>query len=165
MTERYVGKYLDDRNFYHIQTGSVIDNPDQRIVDDIAGFTGTSLALAFTVLNAGIDLVSFSGILFGIYKVRPWNIRRMHLVQYANDVCLPCIPYDGGVHGMCNIITKQVKLLPISINIDRFESTDKNQHPTDIYRYRPISTNIGRSWSIQNDQCRSILTTASLVLS
>ena len=27
MTERYVEKYLSDRNFYHIQTGSVIDNP------------------------------------------------------------------------------------------------------------------------------------------
>lgn len=68
MTERYVGKYLDERNFYHIQTGSVIDNPDQRIDNDIAAFTATSLGLAFTLLNAGIDLVSFSGILFGIYK-------------------------------------------------------------------------------------------------
>ena len=54
---RYVEKYLSDRNFYHIQTGSVIDNPDQRIVDDISSFTATSLGLAFTLLNAGIDLV------------------------------------------------------------------------------------------------------------
>ena len=68
MTERYVEKYLDERNFYHIQTGSVIDNPDQRIVDDISAFTSQTLGLAFTLLNAGIDLVSFSGILFGIYK-------------------------------------------------------------------------------------------------
>ena len=68
MTERYVEKYLDDRNFYHIQTGSVIDNPDQRVVDDISAFTSQTLGLAFTLLNAGIDLVSFSGILFGIYK-------------------------------------------------------------------------------------------------
>ena len=68
MTERYVEKYLSDRNFYHIQTGSVIDNPDQRIVDDISSFTATSLGLAFTLLNAGIDLVSFSGILIGIYE-------------------------------------------------------------------------------------------------
>ena len=66
--ERYVSKYLDERNFYHIQTGSVIDNPDQRIVDDIAAFTSTSTGLFFTLLNAGIDLVSFSGILLGIYK-------------------------------------------------------------------------------------------------
>ena len=68
MTEAYVAKYLDKRNFYHIQTGSIIDNPDQRIVDDIANFTSTSLGLGFTILNAGIDLVSFSGILLGIYK-------------------------------------------------------------------------------------------------
>ena len=68
MTEAYVAKYLDRRNFYHIQTGSIIDNPDQRIVDDIANFTTTPLGLGFTILNAGIDLVSFSGILLGIYK-------------------------------------------------------------------------------------------------
>ena len=68
MTEAYVAKYLDRRNFYHIQTGSIIDNPDQRIVDDIATFTSVSLGLGFTILNAGIDLVSFSGILLGIYK-------------------------------------------------------------------------------------------------
>ena len=67
MTERYVEKYLSDRNS-HIQTGSVIDNPDQRIVDDISSFTATSLGLAFTLLNAGIDLVGFSGILIGIYE-------------------------------------------------------------------------------------------------
>lgn len=43
------------------KTGSIIDNPDQRIVTDIDSFTSTSLALSFTLLNAGIDLVSFSG--------------------------------------------------------------------------------------------------------
>ena len=37
-------------------------------MDDIAAFTSTSTGLFFTLLNAGIDLVSFSGILFGIYK-------------------------------------------------------------------------------------------------
>ena len=68
MTERYVEKYLGDRNFYHIQTGGVIDNPDQRIVDDISSFTATTVGLAFTLLNAGVDLVSFSGILLGIYE-------------------------------------------------------------------------------------------------
>ena len=68
MTERYVEKYLGDRNFYHIQTGGVIDNPDQRIVDDISLFTATTVGLAFTLLNAGVDLVSFSGILLGIYE-------------------------------------------------------------------------------------------------
>ena len=68
MTERYVEKYLGDRNFYHIQTGGVIDNPDQRVVDDISSFTATTVGLAFTLLNAGVDLVSFSGILLGIYE-------------------------------------------------------------------------------------------------
>ena len=37
-------------------------------MDDVANFTTTSLGLGFTILNAVIDLISFSGILLGIYK-------------------------------------------------------------------------------------------------
>jgi ABC-type uncharacterized transport system fused permease/ATPase subunit len=44
-----------------------VDNPDQRIASDVRSFTDTCLSLALTLLNAGVDLVSFSGILFGIY--------------------------------------------------------------------------------------------------
>ena len=44
-----------------------VDNPDQRISSDVASFTDTALSLSLTLLNALIDLVSFSGILFSIY--------------------------------------------------------------------------------------------------
>jgi ABC-type uncharacterized transport system fused permease/ATPase subunit len=44
-----------------------VDNPDQRIASDVRAFTDTCLSLALTLLNAGVDLISFSGILFGIY--------------------------------------------------------------------------------------------------
>ena len=43
-----------------------IDNPDQRISDDINSFTSTSLAFFFMILNATINLVSFSVVLFKI---------------------------------------------------------------------------------------------------
>ncbi|GBG78462.1 hypothetical protein CBR_g26492 [Chara braunii] len=67
MTKEYIGRYFGDRTFYNIQSASLIDNPDQRIVDDIASFTVTSLAFALAIFNACIDLISFSGILYGIY--------------------------------------------------------------------------------------------------
>lgn len=44
-----------------------VDNPDQRISSDVSAFTDTALSLSLTLLNAFIDLVSFSGILFSIY--------------------------------------------------------------------------------------------------
>jgi putative ATP-binding cassette transporter len=43
-----------------------VDNPDQRISEDIRSFTEYSLSLFLTTLTAVIDLVSFSFILFTI---------------------------------------------------------------------------------------------------
>lgn len=67
MTEDLLGAYMDDRTFYNIHTGAVIDNPDQRLTSDINNFTASSLGLSFTFLTSIVDLVSFSGILFSIY--------------------------------------------------------------------------------------------------
>lgn len=67
MTNYYVERYFENRTFYEIQSQSLIDNPDQRIVDDLNSFTGTALSFALALFNATIDLISFSGILFGIY--------------------------------------------------------------------------------------------------
>lgn len=67
MTDYYLYRYFENRTFYQIQSQSLIDNPDQRIVDDLNSFTGTALSFALALFNATIDLVSFSGILLGIY--------------------------------------------------------------------------------------------------
>ncbi|KAJ9562975.1 hypothetical protein OSB04_008135 [Centaurea solstitialis] len=67
MTKSYMERYLKNQTFYQIQSQSIIDNPDQRIVDDLSSFTGTSLSFSLTLFNAIIDLISFSNILFGIY--------------------------------------------------------------------------------------------------
>eukprot|EP00249_Psilotum_nudum_P019521 c27291_g1_i3 orf=121-2163(+) len=67
MTSYYIDRYFENRAFYQIQLRSLIDNPDQRIVDDLNSFSGTALSFALAVFSATIDLISFSGILFGIY--------------------------------------------------------------------------------------------------
>ncbi|KAK4386785.1 ABC transporter D family member 2, chloroplastic [Sesamum angolense] len=67
MTSFYMDRYLKNRTFYKIQSQSIIDNPDQRIVDDLSSFTGTALAFSLTLFNATVDLISFSNILYGIY--------------------------------------------------------------------------------------------------
>ncbi|THF99140.1 hypothetical protein TEA_022849 [Camellia sinensis var. sinensis] len=67
MTNYYIDRYLKNRTFYKIQSQSIIDNPDQRIVDDLSSFTGTALSFSLTLFNAAVDLVSFSNILYGIY--------------------------------------------------------------------------------------------------
>ena len=60
-------RYFSGRAFYSVQSRSLIDNPDQRLGDDVANFTSTALGLTMSVFNSVIDLVSFSGILWSIY--------------------------------------------------------------------------------------------------
>lgn len=67
MTTQYLDKYFENRTFYNIQSQSMIDNPDQRIVDDLNSFSGSALGFALALFNATINLISFSGILYGIY--------------------------------------------------------------------------------------------------
>eukprot|EP00268_Persea_americana_P018822 TRINITY_DN19621_c0_g1_i2.p1 TRINITY_DN19621_c0_g1~~TRINITY_DN19621_c0_g1_i2.p1 ORF type:complete len:566 (-),score=86.88 TRINITY_DN19621_c0_g1_i2:472-2169(-) len=67
MTSYYMQRYFKNQTFYRIQSQSIIDNPDQRIVDDLNSFTGTALSFSLTLFNAAVDLISFSNILYGIY--------------------------------------------------------------------------------------------------
>ncbi|KAL5746683.1 hypothetical protein ACOSP7_027829 [Xanthoceras sorbifolium] len=67
MTKYYMERYLMNQTFYKIQSQSIIDNPDQRIVDDLSSFSGTALSFSLTFFNAAVDLISFSNILYGIY--------------------------------------------------------------------------------------------------
>ncbi|MQL82870.1 hypothetical protein Taro_015345 [Colocasia esculenta] len=67
MTSYYMKRYFKNQTFYKIQSQSIIDNPDQRIVDDLSSFTGTALGFSLTLFNAAVDLISFSNILYGIY--------------------------------------------------------------------------------------------------
>ncbi|XP_030964624.1 ABC transporter D family member 2, chloroplastic [Quercus lobata] len=67
MTRYYMERYLRNQTFYKIQSQSIIDNPDQRIVDDLSSFTGTALSFSLILFNSAVDLISFSNILYGIY--------------------------------------------------------------------------------------------------
>ncbi|KAL1815049.1 hypothetical protein ACET3Z_017623 [Daucus carota] len=67
MTTYYMERYLKNQTFYQIQSQSIIDNPDQRIVDDLSSFTGIALSFSLTLFNSAVDLISFSNILLGIY--------------------------------------------------------------------------------------------------
>lgn len=67
ITTRVLAQYCTARNFYTIEADATVDNPDQRITQDLNSFTTESLAFTLTILISSIDLVSFSAILFSIY--------------------------------------------------------------------------------------------------
>jgi putative ATP-binding cassette transporter len=67
MTDRTLQLYQDNRVYYSLERGQEIDNPDQRIAEDLKTFTSFSLQLFLTIIASMIDLVSFSFILYSIY--------------------------------------------------------------------------------------------------
>lgn len=66
MTERTLQLYSTNRVYYALERNSEVDNPDQRIAEDVRSFTAFSLQLFLTLLTSVIDLVSFSAILYSI---------------------------------------------------------------------------------------------------
>lgn len=68
MTDSFLGSYFQNRAYYEINSQKKIDNPDQRIAEDIKSFTSTSLEFLLLILGAVIDIISFTGILWSISK-------------------------------------------------------------------------------------------------
>jgi vitamin B12/bleomycin/antimicrobial peptide transport system ATP-binding/permease protein len=64
MTGEFLSNYFKNRNYYEVEAKGQIDNPDQRIMEDIRSFTRTSLSFLLILLSSLMDLISFSGILW-----------------------------------------------------------------------------------------------------
>ncbi len=66
MTGRFVHRMLSRNALYYIMRDHTVDNPDQRISEDINSFTGGALNYSMTVLQAVATAVTFFGILWEI---------------------------------------------------------------------------------------------------
>lgn len=67
MTTKLAAQYTSDQSYYQVEIDREIDNPDQRITENVNAFTRVSLDFFISLLTATIDLISFSGILYSIY--------------------------------------------------------------------------------------------------
>ncbi|WP_013334584.1 ABC transporter ATP-binding protein/permease [Gloeothece verrucosa] len=66
LTCYFLDKYFSNRNFYTINYNSEIDNPDERISQDIEAFTIATLEYFLKIIESIITLISFLGILYSI---------------------------------------------------------------------------------------------------
>jgi putative ATP-binding cassette transporter len=66
LTLRHLSAWLADRAYYKLQLGSIADNPDQRIAEDLNQFTGYVLTLSIGMLSSFVSLLSFLAILWGL---------------------------------------------------------------------------------------------------
>ncbi|WP_397412755.1 ABC transporter ATP-binding protein/permease [Polaromonas sp.] len=66
LTHHFLARYFHQRAYYRLNAVAGIDNPDQRIAEDINTFTQQSLYFSMIVLGSFIELIAFSGVLWSI---------------------------------------------------------------------------------------------------
>ncbi|MDJ0731962.1 MAG: ABC transporter ATP-binding protein/permease [Crocosphaera sp.] len=71
LTEHFLNKYFNHRAYYELDSNAInteVDNPDQRITQDIKSFTTVTLDFLLDVLDSVLTLLSFSAILYTLSK-------------------------------------------------------------------------------------------------
>jgi len=66
LTRRIIRRYLADRTYLHLKESATVDNPDQRIAEDVRVFTATTLSFTLMFMNGALAVLSFSGVLWTI---------------------------------------------------------------------------------------------------
>ncbi|MFL5329038.1 MAG: ABC transporter ATP-binding protein/permease [Gemmataceae bacterium] len=79
LTRHLLDRYLDHRAYLRLADQTEVDNPDQRITEDVKTLTGSSLSFAIILSNAVINCITFT---HQLWKITP------HLVWAAYTYAL-----------------------------------------------------------------------------
>jgi vitamin B12/bleomycin/antimicrobial peptide transport system ATP-binding/permease protein len=66
LTQTFLDRYLANRTYLRLLDRDDIDNPDQRISEDVRSFTADTLSFLILLVNGVLTLVAFSGVLWSI---------------------------------------------------------------------------------------------------
>ena len=66
LTRHLIDRYLSGHAFDRIRSNKDIDNPDQRIAEDVRTFTSTLLSFAVMIANSTLTTLAFAGVLWSI---------------------------------------------------------------------------------------------------
>ncbi len=66
MAQHLVKRYFNNRAYFRLRGSENMDNPDQRISEDVRNFTTSSLSFLLIVLNSLVTLIAFIGVLWMI---------------------------------------------------------------------------------------------------
>jgi len=66
MAQHMIKRYFNNRAYYRLRGSESIDNPDQRISEDVRNFTIDSLGYALLAVNSVMTLIGFLGVLWSI---------------------------------------------------------------------------------------------------
>ncbi len=72
LTDHYMQRWLSDGTHYRMRLrGDQVDNPDQRISEDLRSFVSSTLSIGIDLLGSIVTLVSFVVILWGLSAHNP----------------------------------------------------------------------------------------------
>jgi putative ATP-binding cassette transporter len=66
LTHIMVSRFFFNRAYYRLRNSDRVDNPDQRISEDVRSFTTGVLGYLLTVINSGVTLCAFMGVIWTI---------------------------------------------------------------------------------------------------
>ncbi|HWG45419.1 MAG TPA: ATP-binding cassette domain-containing protein [Gemmataceae bacterium] len=69
LTRHLTDRYLANRSYHRIKITGQLDNPDQRISEDVKTFTTNTLSIVLILVNATVALAGFAGVL---WSITPW---------------------------------------------------------------------------------------------
>ncbi|HEY1855950.1 ABC transporter ATP-binding protein/permease [Acidocella sp.] len=119
LTGHFVENWLADRAYYHISlsqgASSVVDNPDQRIADDLNAYTSSTLSLGLDFISNVVTLFSFVFVLYAISgSVKLFGITIPGYMLYV------AILYSVVGTFLTHLIGR--KLVPLTFNQQRVEA-------------------------------------------
>ncbi len=71
LTRLLIDLYMSRDRFYRLKAFDEVDNPDERITEDVKSYTQTTLSFFLMTLNAAITSLAFLGVLWAI---TPWLV-------------------------------------------------------------------------------------------
>ncbi|WP_420992754.1 ABC transporter ATP-binding protein/permease [Cupriavidus sp. 30B13] len=143
MTEHLIDRWLARGAFYRIERDQSVDNPDQRITQDVAQFVSYGYTLTIGFIAALVSLVSFSEILWK--KSGP-----IDLVLFGQTVVIPgylfwaALLYAMGTSYLVHLVGRPMMRLNFAkerAEADfRFMMTGVREHAEQIALYRGSQT-------------------------
>lgn len=115
MTDRYLVQWLKNKAYYRLKlAGNDMDNPDQRISEDINQFVSLTLSLSIGLLRQLISLVAFVVILWNLSGILTVPIGSYEFTIYGYMVWVSLIYSVAGTY-----LTHKVGRLLINLNFEQ----------------------------------------------
>ena len=119
LTEKYVNAWLTNQSYYQLQLKGEIDNPDQRISEDIQLFTTQACTLGLNLFTSIVGMASFLVILWGLSGSGAIPLGKFGTVYIPGYLVWAALLYAG----LATWVTTKIgrPLVPLNFLKQRFE--------------------------------------------